>query len=88
MLRSTALFVMLRPTVRFQFQTVVGNLSFGGSKNREVISQILSQLLGGPPGPRFFPPAVCANIIPLGNRPLCCRTTAPAKKSRCFWIVV
>ena len=30
--------------------------------------RVLSQLFGGPPGPSFFPPAVCANVTRLGNR--------------------
>ena len=50
--------------------------------------RVLSQLFGGPPGPGFFPPAICANIIRLGNRSLFCRTVAPAKKSRRLRVVV
>ena len=43
--------------------------------------RVLNQLFGGPPGPGFAPPAICA-IIRLGNRPLFDRTIAAAKKGR------
>ena len=49
---------------------------------------VLSQLFGGPAGPEFFPPAICAIIIRLGNRPSCCRIVASAKESRRFRMVV
>ena len=62
--------------------------AFGGSKTARCSPRVLSQLFGGPPGPGFVPHAICANIIRLGNRPLFCRTIAPAKKSRPFRIVV
>ena len=34
-----------------------------------------------PPGPEPTPPVIFPNITQLGNRPLFCHATAPAKKS-------
>ena len=57
-------------------------------KTARLSLRVLSQFLGGPPGPGFFPPAVCAYAIRLGNRLLFCLTVAPAKTSRRFRMVV
>ena len=48
----------------------------------------LCRVFGCPPGLRPSPPVIIANITRLGNHPLLCRTTAPAKKSRRLRLVV
>ena len=48
----------------------------------------LCQVYGRPPGLRPSPPVIVANMTPLGNRPLLCRATAPAKRSHHLRMVV
>ena len=55
-------------------------------KNGEVVSQGSEPVVRwhGPPRPGFVPPASCANIVRLGNRPLFCRTSVPTKQKPAF----
>ena len=70
-------FLLQRSTLRSLLQTPTGNVP----STLRWLKTPMYQVFSCKPGLRPSPPVIAANISRLGNRPLCYRATAPAKKS-------